>query len=165
MLDFKATNSGKRVVINEVPMMLAIKLKKVILREVQKYPVGLKVIKALNNSRGKSLNQIIADIDVDFSSVLDFVKDCLIGLDTSDDVMTTVFECLSYCTYDNVHKINEQLFDEVRESRADYYEIIHKCVECNISPFLQSLQSELNNLLGKVGSNPLMNVILTESDK
>lgn len=165
MIDIKCENTGNRLVINEVSFGLALKLKNAILREIQKYPVGVKLINALRNNQGRTAAEVVADMDVDLSSVIDFLKDCIIGLDTDEQITATIFECLKSCTYKTTYRIDENLFDEVKEAREDYYEIIRACLECNLRPFFKSLQSQLKILLPQVGNNPLMNAVLTESNK
>lgn len=167
MLDFQAQNTNNRVVINPVPWQLATKLKNVIFKEIQKYPVGVKLISALRDSKGngKNVADVLSGTDIEFSNVLDFIKDCLIGLDTNEAIQSTLYECLAYCTYQSTRKINAQLFDDVPEAREDYYEIVAKCLECNLRPFLKSLQSQFSTLFGIAGNSPILDVILTENSK
>lgn len=163
MLDFKAKNTGNRVVINEADFKTEIDLKNVILKEVQKYPVGVKLVSALRNRQ--SANDFIQNADIDLSSILDFLKNCLIGIDTNDDIMAVIWKCLSLCTYKTTYRIDDKLFDEVKEAREDYYEIVAKCLECNLRPFLKSLQSEFSILFQIVGDNPILNAALAENNK
>ena len=134
MKEIKSTQTGNMIVINCAPMKSVQRLKQVILNEVKKNPIGIKLVGG---------DKSILEKELDFTGVIDFLKDILIGIDTSDDFNEAIFECLQYCTYKKVYKIDEALFDNeaVPEARQDYYEIIYACVEENLRPFIQSLIS------------------------
>lgn len=134
MKQFKCANTGNTVVINCAPTRSVQRLKQVILNEVKKSPTGIKLIGGENSFFEK---------EIDFTGVVDFIKNTLIGIDTSDEFLEAIYDCLQYCTYKQVYKINEELFDneQVPEARKDYYEIIFSCVEENLRPFIQSLIS------------------------
>lgn len=133
MKEFKATNTGNKVIINCAKVREVQRLKQVILNEVKKNPLGIKL------SSGEGL----FEKEMDFTGVIDFIKDTLISIDTSEEFNEAIFECLKYCTYKTVYKIDEALFDneEIPEAREDYYEIITACVEENLRPFFKSLIS------------------------
>ena len=76
--------------------------------------------------------------DIDFSAMLDFLKDVVIGADISEDVEAALWACLKHCTYQTAHRIDEELFDKVPAAREDYYEIIISCIEENLRPFIKS---------------------------
>lgn len=107
-------------------------LKRVIFNELRKTPLGLKLTEGPSS---------MFDKEIDFVGVIEFIKNTLIGIDTSDEFNDAVFACLKYCTYNNVYKIDEALFDndQVPEAREDYYEIIYTCIEENLRPFMKSL--------------------------
>lgn len=134
MKEFKATETGNAIVINCAPVKSVQRLKQVILNEVKKSPIGIKLV-----GGDKSL----LEKELDFTGIVDFIKDTLIGIDTSDEFMEAIYDCLQYCTYKKVYKIDEALFDneQVPEARQDYYEIIFACVEENLRPFIKSLIS------------------------
>ena len=105
----------------------------------------------------KKLKVDIGEIELDFggasvSSLLDSIKDLFLNLMTSEKFDKIVFECLKNCTYNGI-KITKQLFDDIPEARADYYQIIKECVEINLAPFLKSLTSQLSTLLPTVTSD------------
>lgn len=131
-LDFKAKNTGNRIVINCATVREVQRLKKVILDELKKSPLGLKVIGGAES---------VFDKELDFTGIIDFVKNTLIGIDTSEEFEEAIFDCLKHCTYKTTYKINQELFDndEVPEAREDYYEIIYTCIEENLRPFFKSL--------------------------
>ena len=132
MKDFKTENGKKRVVINCATIKEVQNLKKVIFNELKKSPLGLKLTEGPSS---------IFEKDIDFTGVIDFIKNTLIGIDTSEEFLEAIFACLKHCTYDSVYKIDEALFDndQVPEARDDYYEIIYTCIEENLRPFLRSL--------------------------
>ncbi len=134
MKEFTTTNTKTKVVINPAPMRDVQRLKQVIFNELKKTPIGIKLI----NNEGSFF-----DKELDFTGILDFVKDVLIGIDTSSDFEEAIFNCLQYCTYKTVWKIDRDLFDndKVLEAREDYYEILYMCVEENLAPFIKSLIS------------------------
>lgn len=134
MKEFVCTNSGNSVVINCACMKDVQRLKQVIFNEVKKSPIGIKLVGG---------DKTLFEKDIDFTGVIDFIKDTLIGIDTSEEFLDAVFECLKVCTYKKVYKIDMALFDNeaVPEARQDYYEILFACVEENLRPFLQSLIS------------------------
>ena len=88
-----------------------------------------------------------------FDIPFDKIFEILVNIDSSDDFEKAVMECLKVCIYDKGGKnlkITPQLFDDIPEVREDYYEIIIKCLEENLRPFLKSLVSEFNNRLATV---------------
>ena len=134
MKEFNATNTGNRVVINCASLSETKKLKQVIVKELQKSPLGLKII-------GQTKD--ILEKDVDITGVIEFIKNVLLGIDCSEEFDDAVFQCLRHCTYKSTYKIDKDLFeqDKCPEAREDYYEIIIACVEENLRPFLKSLVS------------------------
>lgn len=118
------------------------------------------ILQSVIMEEAKKLKVDIGEIELDFggasvSNLLDSIKDLFLNLMTSEKFDRIIFKCLSYCTYNNV-KITKQLFDDVPESRADYYQIIKECVEINLAPFLKSLTSQLSTLLPTVTSDNQM---------
>ena len=132
MKDFKIQNGQKRVVINCATIKEVQNLKKVIFNELKKSPLGVKLTNGPES---------LFDKEIDFTGVIDFIKNTLIGIDISEEFEQAIFDCLKHCTYDTVYKIDESLFDndQVPEAREDYYEILYTCVEENLRPFLKSL--------------------------
>lgn len=134
MKEFKCENTGNTVVINCASMRDVQRLKQVIFNEVKKSPIGIKLVNG---------DKSLLEKEIDFTGVIDFIKNTLIGIDTSDEFMEAIYNCLQYCTYKKVYKIDEALFDNeaIPEARQDYYEIIFACIEENLRPFIQSLIS------------------------
>ena len=132
-------NGNAELILNEATFADCIVLQSVIMEEAKKLKVD------------------IGQIDIDFdgasvSNLLDSIKDLFLNLMTSEKFDRIIFKCLSYCTYNNA-KITKQLFDDMPEARADYYQIIKECVEINLAPFLKSLTSQLSTLLPTVTSD------------
>ena len=151
--EIKLQNSGKTLIVNTASTAEVKFLKNVLLEEVKKYPLGLKL---LGNTAS------IFDKQVDFTSVFDFIKNVLISVDVSETAEAAIFECLKHCVYDRTHKITLDLFDEVEEAREDYYEIIFACAEENLRPFIKSLVSMWKIQAEKLGKNQLLNTILNQ---
>ena len=145
--------SGKILIINTASVSEVKTLKNVIFTEMKKYPLGIKLL-------GNTVN--VLDKQIDFTAVFDFIKDVIISIDTSDEAESAIYDCLKHCVYDRVHKVTPELFDELEETREDYYEIIYSCVEHNLSPFIKSLISTLSTLLERVGKNQILNTILMQ---
>lgn len=145
--------SGKILIINTASVSEVKTLKNVIFTEMKKYPLGIKLL-------GNTVN--VLDKQIDFTAVFDFIKDVIISIDTSDEAESAIYDCLKHCVYDRVHKVTPELFDELEETREDYYEIIYACVEHNLSPFIKSLISTLSTLLERVGKNQILNTILMQ---
>ena len=100
------------------------------------------------------------DLGIGESSLMDVKIDSilqlLVDIDTSDDFEKAIMECLKCCIYDKGGKnlkITTQLFDDIPETREDYYEIITKCVEVNLRPFFKSLASEFKTRLAMLPIN------------
>jgi len=153
MKEFKTTNTGNKVIINCAPTKDVLRLKEVILREVIKHPLGLKLKETQTDIKD------LLEKEIDLSGLTEFLKNVILSIDTSQDFLDAVFECLKYCTYKSTYKIDLELFDNksVPEAREDYYEIIAACVEENLRPFAKSLISmwktlattgKINQLLG-----------------
>ena len=144
-------NSGKTLIINTASVEEVKYLKNVLLEELKKYPLGLKL---LGNTAS------VFDKQVDFTSVFDFIKNVLISIDISEMAENAIFECLKHCVYDKTHKVTMDLFNEVEEAREDYYEIILSCIEENLRPFIKSLVSMWKTQAEKLGKSQLLNMIL-----
>jgi hypothetical protein len=156
MRDFKAKNTGNRIVINPAPYKTAITLKNVLLNELKNNILGLKVLGNKEN---------VLEKEIDFTGCIDFIKNVLIGADISETVNKVIFDCLGYCTYNTVEAITESLFDKIPEAREDYYEIIIACIEENLKPFMKSLASEWSILAPKLGESQALNVIFQSLSK
>lgn len=134
MKKFNCANSGNECIINCAPMKDVQRLKQVILNEIKKSPLGIKLTGGENSFFEK---------DIDFTGIIEFIKNVLIGIESSEDFLDALYGCLQYCTYKKVFKIDEALFDNeaIPEAREDYYEIMFACIEENLRPFIKSLIS------------------------
>ena len=136
MKEFKTPNSGNKVIINCAPLKNVLKLKEVLAKEVIKYSLGIK-LKDTAEPKG------ILNKEVDLLGLVDFIKNVILSIDMSEEFEEAIFDCLAYCTYKSVYKIDRELFDNksVPEAREDYYDIIVACIEENLRPFAKSLVS------------------------
>ena len=146
-------NSGKTLIINTASVEEVKYLKNVLLEELKKYPLGLKL---LGNTAS------VFDKQIDFTSVFDFIKNVLISIDISEMAENAIFECLKHCVYDKTHKVTMDLFNEVEEAREDYYEIILSCIEENLKPFIKSLVSMWKTQAERLGKSQLLNIMLNQ---
>lgn len=133
-MEFLTNNSKKTVIINPASFQDAIFLKK----EAMKC---LTSSGALNNIDVNNLSK------TDVKGLFDSFANLIVALDTSNGFENAVFKCLERCIYDNKHAITRQLFDDKPELREDYYEIVSKCCEVNLSPFFKSLSSVFSTRL------------------
>lgn len=157
MLEFTTENTGTRVVINVASMKQVTNLKNVILKEIIKNPLGLKL---KETAEAKSA----LEKELDISDLLDYLKNTVIGIEISEEFNSAIFDCLGKCTYD-MKRITPDLFDDLPEAREDYYEILFKCVEENLRPFIKSLASRWKTLAPKIGENQAFNLILAQMSK
>lgn len=136
MKEIKCTNTGNKLIVNCAPTRDVLRLKEVILKELIKHPLGIK----LKENQG---DLKLLEKEVDMVGLLDFIKNTVLSIDTSEEFNEAVFNCLKYCTYKTTYKIDMDLFDNtsVPEAREDYYEIILVCIEENLRPFAKSLIS------------------------
>lgn len=85
------------------------------------------------------------------------------ALDSSEDVVDCLFDCLKKSTYNDL-AIKPDVFDDVK-AREDLYEIFYNCIKVNIYPFLKTILSKLGiqEFLEKVKGN-LKQSLKTSSD-
>lgn len=152
MKEFNCKNTGNTVVINTATWEDVQRLKQIILIELKKSPIGIKLVGG---------DKSFLEKEVDFTGIIDFIKDTLIGIETSDAFNEAIFQCLQYCTYKKVYKIDKELFDNeaVPEVREDYYEIIFSCLEENLRPFIKSLISTWKTLIAEGKFAQLLNIM------
>lgn len=153
MKDYKSELTGNRIVINPASFGESVRLKNVLFGELKSHSLGLKLIGNTNDLLNK---------EIDFTALLDFLKDVLIGVDISDDVNAALWACLKHCTYQTTYRIDADLFDKVPEAREDYYEIIFTCIEENLRPFIKCLVSKWKTLAPKIGESQALNVIFQQ---
>ena len=153
MKDFITKNGQKRVVINCATMQEVIELKREILKQIKDHKIGSDLI----SGNAKDL----LEKDINIGQIIDFFKNVLISMDVSQELENAIYKCLSHCTYDTVHVINMDLFDNIcPDARQDYYEIIIACIEENLKPFMKSLASSWTILQPKLGNIPTLSAIV-----
>ena len=116
-MEYKSEATGARIVINPCSFMEAFKLKSVIQRAL-----------------------ISTGINIEDAFEEDLVK-FIFSLDSSEEVMLCLFECLKRSQYNDV-AIKPDVFDDLK-AREDLYDIFFNCIKINLGPFLQSLLSKL----------------------
>lgn len=93
---------------------------------------------------------------LELAALIDKIAELLFSAEMSEDFSKAVFECLKYCYIEDngiKNKITPQLFDEKPELREDYYEIVSKCVEVNLTPFFKSLVTEFKTRFNRIAEN------------
>ncbi|MBQ2175355.1 MAG: hypothetical protein II453_09910 [Alphaproteobacteria bacterium] len=154
MKEIKAANTGNKIIINCAPVREVLRLKEVITREIIRQPLG---IKFKDSQQGIEILQK----EIDATGLAEFVKNVVLSIDTSQDFLDAVFDCLKYCTYKSTYRIDMDLFDDksVPEAREDYYEILWACVEENLRPFGKSLISMWKTLMSTGKINQLLDIM------
>lgn len=138
-MEFTTQNGNKECMITAASFKDAVNLKKA----AMKCLLNIDTLKNINIDTLQGL---------DSSKVFDALGQLIVNIDVSEDFEKAVFTCLANCLYDGF-KINMQLFDDIPEAREDYYEIIVKCCEVNLSPFFKSLVSELKQGFKTITAN------------
>ena len=139
-MEFTTQNGQKDCMITAASFKDAVNLKKA----AMKCLLNVDTLKGINFDNLQGL---------DSSKVFDALGQLIVNMDVSEEFEKAVFACLANCTYDGFFKINMQLFDDKPEAREDYYEIVSKCCEVNLSPFFKSLVSELKQRFKAVTEN------------
>lgn len=116
-MEYKSEVTGARIVINPCSFMEAFKLKSVLQRAL--ISTGINIEEAFDE---------------------DLIK-FIFSLDSSEEVMLCLFECLKRSQYNDV-AIKPDVFDDLK-AREDLYDIFFNCIKINLGPFLQSLLSKL----------------------
>lgn len=84
---------------------------------------------------GFKLEDLVSDNNLDKALNLALL------VDGDKDVYNALWDCLIKCTYKG-EKITKASFD-LPEMREQYFPIIAKCIETNLSPFISGLRSVL----------------------
>lgn len=114
-MEFTSENTGAKIVVNPCSFQAAFKLKNAIQKALLKNKVSLE-----------------AALDQDITSLI-------LSIDSDEDIMECMFECLKKSTYDGV-KITQDTF-EAESARGDLYDIFFQCLKVNIYPFFKPLLS------------------------
>lgn len=92
----------------------------------------------------KVLQAEISKLDltgIDKATDINALLPLVMQIDSSDALDAALWPCLVRCLR-GTEKITEQTFENV-DARADYYEIMLKCISVNMRPFVVSLFSLL----------------------
>lgn len=116
-MEYKSEATGARIVINPCSFQEAFRLKSVI----QKSLLGM----------GKNIEDLVNE---DLATIL-------FAVDSSEEVINCLFDCLKRSQYDDV-AIKPELFDDLKR-REDLYEIFFNCIKVNLHPFLKTILSKL----------------------
>lgn len=116
-MEYKSETTGARIVINPCSLIEAFKLKS-------------KIQKALLD-KGMNIEKLM---EQDILTIL-----C--ALDSSEEVVECLFECLKRSQYNDV-AIKPEVFDDVK-AREDLYDIFFNCLKVNLYPFFKKILSRL----------------------
>ena len=131
MAEFLA-GSGAKVVVNIAPWGDALALKNSVMRELK----AIDLEKLLDAKEDFSISKLLT---------------LAVGIDSSEEVQGNVMRCLQRSSYAG-EKITDATF-ESEKAREDYYEVVIKCLEVNLSPFFKGLASRLNGIASLFSKN------------
>lgn len=144
MKEFRGTN-GAKIVINEAPMRDVKKLRQVIAKELMKNNIDI--------GNPRSIQELIGTVNNNISTYLNLIKNILLGLETSDEFNTIMWQCMKICLYDE-KTITEQLFDDIPEARSDYDLIQKEVIQVNLAPFMKPLLGLFATPNEEITNNP-----------
>lgn len=139
MVEILTTNNVKAV-IELASMREALHLKRVVFKELSKAGIDLDGLLSL---KGQNLKDLDTN-DMNLNSLVSAVFS-IIG---SEELDNALIECLSRSRY-NREKITLETFED-EKAREDYYEVLMKCAEINLTPFFKGLVSTCNQVMEKV---------------
>lgn len=116
-MEYKSEATGARVIINPCSFVDAFRLKAVIQKALL--------------STGKGIEELL---DEDVAAVI-------FAIDSSEEVMNCLFDCLRKSLY-NGQAIKPEVFDDLK-AREDLYEVFYNCMKVNLLPFLKTILSRL----------------------
>ena len=85
---------------------------------------------------------------------INFIKNVVLSLVSSEDVEKKLWPILERCVYGNhKDKVNEQLFESNMEARGDFLEICYHATIESINPFTKNLYGKYKPRLQELGLN------------
>lgn len=129
--------NGAAIVINPAPFKLVKQLRGCIANELKKIQIDI--------GNPESLDAIKKEFNGNVSKYLNYIKDILLNLETSENFERVIWDCLKECLYDN-KSITQLLFDDIPAAREDYDLIVYECIKENMAPFFKSLGGMLSTL-------------------
>jgi len=133
------TKSGIEAMIQPSSIRNALKLKNSISKALIKQNID---ISKINISNIKDVKNIKDLTNLDIKSIMPLINSLIkiiLIVDSDVDVLNSIFLCLERCLY-NKEKITIDTFEDFK-ARADYYEILIKCLKENLMPFIMPLFS------------------------
>lgn len=129
MKEFKG-NTGARIVINEADFKTVKKLRKCLAEELKKININI--------GNPQSLKELKDEFNGDVNKWINILKDCILGLECSEDFECVMQELFNVCTWNNI-RISDELFDDKIEAREDYDIIRFEVVKINLLPFFKKV--------------------------
>lgn len=85
---------------------------------------------------------------------INFIKNVALSVVSSPDVEKNLWPILERCLYGHhKDKINESLFDNSMEARADFIEICYHVALESVGPFMKNLYGKYKPMLQELGLN------------
>jgi hypothetical protein len=105
------------------------------------FTVGLRLFKAVG--------KVIKEVDIlGEAELFNIIKNAALGIVTSDEVESVLWECMGRATYNN-RKVNWEIFED-EKIREDYLSVAKEVLWFNLSPFSKNLRSMLSDMQEKV---------------
>lgn len=123
--------------------------------ELKITPASFAEAMALQKSIGRALKgtkmELPEDIKAELTTdMLSGIIDAVLGVATSDDVETCLFECAKRCIV-GTDKIDREFFEDP-ENRQFFYPVMVEIIKTNVGPFFKGLDTQLLGLAQKVGN-------------
>lgn len=83
---------------------------------------------------------------------INFVKNILLGLVSSEKVEAALWPCFTSCLYGGDTKLTIDLFED-EKAREDFLEICFEVAKINVLPFTKNLSSKFEPILKELGLN------------
>lgn len=123
--------------------------------ELKITPASFAEAMALQKAIGRALKgtklELPEDIKAELTTdMLSGIIDAVLGVATSDDVETCLFECAKRCIV-GTDKIDREFFEDP-ENRQFFYPVMVEIIKTNVGPFFKGLDTQLLGLAQKVGN-------------
>ena len=105
--------------------------------------------KNLFDEVSKEIKSIHFDPKQEFD--INFVKNALLGVISSEKIEVALWPCMESCLYGN-QKVSADLFESI-DARADFLEVCMEVAKENVLPFTKNLSSKFEPILKELGLN------------
>ena len=119
-------------------------------RKLRLQPADFRKAKTLFDEVSKELKANHFDPKAEFD--INFVKNILLGLVSSEKVEDALWPCFTGCLYAGDTKVTPDLFED-EKAREDFLEICFEVAKINVLPFTKNLSSKFEPILKDLGLN------------